>query len=177
MAGAVLTWFKSHLPTRESIAGNRWLRPFAHLFLRPDLWHLNRRSVPRAVALGLFVAPIVPVAHTVVAALFAVPARANVVIAATATWLINPLTMPPFYYAAYKIGAAILRIDGMSPLPVTHEATHRATEWLTWLSAKSGPTALGTLVLATILASLGYLISSLFWRLEVGRRWRARRGK
>lgn len=177
MAGSIISWFKSHLPTRQSIAGNRLLKPFAKYILRNDLWRLNRRSVPRGVAVGLFIAPIVPVAHTGVAAMLAVPARANIVISAAVTWLINPLTIPPFYYAAYKIGSALLKADELSPVAVTHQATQGATHWMEWLSAKSGPVALGTLVMATIIAAVGYLLSALLWRLRVAQKWRKRRGR
>ena len=167
--------FRNKLPTREWIESNRWMRPFAHHLLRPDLWHLNRRSVPRAVALGLLIAPIVPVAHTMVAALAAVPTRANLVIAAAVTWLINPFTIPPFYYAAYLVGTAMLHLDAMSPVPhVTHRAAGEATHWAGWLLAKSGPLALGTLVMSVVIASVGYLVASFVWRWNIGRKWRAR---
>jgi uncharacterized protein len=172
----IVTWFKGHLPTRANIAENRWLKPFARHLLRPDLWHLNRRSVPRAVALGLFVAPVIPVAHTFVAALLAVPTRANIVIAAAVTWLINPFTMPPFYYGAYLIGRSLLKLDQISPVPeVSSQATHQASEWASWLVDKSGPAALGTIVLATLIAAIGYLLASFVWRVRIGRKWRNRR--
>lgn len=171
----LLLRIRQALPTRESIAANRWTRPFAHHLLRPDLWHLNRRSVPRAVAVGLLIAPIIPVAHTLVAALAAVPTRANLVIAAAVTWLINPFTIPPFYYAAYLVGSALLHLDAMAPMPqAAHHATGQATHWAAWLLAKSGPLALGTLVMAIVIASIGYLVAAFGWRWAIGRKWRAR---
>ena len=51
-AGGVLGWIKGHVPTREAIERNRLLRPVAGRILRPSLWHFNRRSVPRAAAVG-----------------------------------------------------------------------------------------------------------------------------
>ena len=174
MTGLIAS-FKSKLPTREWIATSRWTRPFARHLLRPDLWRFNRRSVPRAVAVGLLIAPVVPVAHTLLAALAAVPTRANIVIAAAVTWLINPFTFFPFYYAASNVGHAILQVDRMSPMPqVTHQATMQATSWLPWLFDKTGEVALGTLVMAVVIASVGYLVSSLVWRWNIGRKWRAR---
>ena len=56
------------LPTREEMAGNRWLAPIAHRFLSPELWRFTRRSVPRGVALGLFSGFIVPVGQIFLAA-------------------------------------------------------------------------------------------------------------
>jgi len=174
MIGLIGT-LKSKLPTRDWVAKNRWTRPFAHHLLRPDLWRLNRRSVPRGVAIGLLIAPIIPVAHTMFAALAAVPTRANLVIAAAVTWLINPFTIPPFYYLAYLVGTAMLHLDAMSALPhVDHPAAGQATQWAAWLIAKSGPLALGTLVMSVVIASIGYLVSSFFWRWNIGRKWRAR---
>ena len=73
---------------------------------------MTRRSVPRAVALGLFVGVIIPVMHTAIAALLAIPLRANVAITAAFTLVVNPLTIPPIYYAAYRIGAWELHHDG-----------------------------------------------------------------
>ena len=174
MSGLIGT-LKSKLPTRDWVAKSRWTRPFAHHLLRPDLWRLNRRSVPRGVAIGLLIAPIIPVAHTMFAALAAVPTRANLVIAAAVTWLINPFTIPPFYYLAYLVGTAMLHLDAMSALPhVDHPAAGQATQWAAWLIAKSGPLALGTLVMSVVIASIGYLVSSFFWRWNIGRKWRAR---
>ena len=48
-----MSWLRRHIPTRESIHRFRLLRPFAHHLSKPELWRLSRRSVPRAVALGL----------------------------------------------------------------------------------------------------------------------------
>lgn len=175
MFARTVVWFKNNLPTRDSIAENGWTRPFAKYLLRPDLWRFNRRSVPRAVFVGLLIAPVVPIAHTFVAAMLAVPIRANIIIAAGITWLINPFTIPPFYIGAYYIGKTILRLDTMSPVPqVTHGATVQATGWLTWLFDKSGPLALGTLILAISLAVIGYFLSSLLWRFRIAHKWRQR---
>ena len=40
------------MPTRERMARNRLIAPLA---ARPELWRLTRRTVPRGVAVGLFV--------------------------------------------------------------------------------------------------------------------------
>ena len=66
-----IKWFKGHVPTREQLEKSRWIKPFAKHVLRSDLWRFNRRSVPRAVALGLFVGIMIPLAHFVTAALLA----------------------------------------------------------------------------------------------------------
>src|SRR5438034_11757201 len=98
-------WVTRHIPTRDTVHRYRLLRPFAPHLTHSSLWRLNRRSVPRGVALGLFVAVIIPVMHTAIAALLAIPARANIAVAAIFTLIVNPLTIPPLYYAAYRVGA------------------------------------------------------------------------
>src|SRR5579859_2412937 len=104
-------WVTRHIPTRDTVGQYRLLRPFAPHLTHPSLWRMTRRSVPRGVAVGLFVAVIIPFMHTVIAALVAIPARANVAVAAVLTLVVNPLTIPPLYYAAYRIGSWELHHD------------------------------------------------------------------
>ena len=154
------------MKSRESILASRWLRPFAHLFSHPALWHLSRRSVPRALALGLFAAFILPVGQFALAALLALPIRANVPLAAAATLVTNPLTFPPVYFSAYKLGSFLLQ----------HPSSEGAGELASSFGAKildvSGPTALGLLIFAIVGALLGYFIGAMWWRLRLVRLWR-----
>jgi hypothetical protein len=169
-------WLKRHIPTRESIHRYRLLRPFAAPLSDPALWRMTRRSVPRAVALGLFVGVIIPFMHTVIAAVLAIPLRANVAIAALFTLVINPLTIPPMYYAAYRIGAWELHHDASLVDPAT--AAHFSSELsrlLFWIHHASGPIAVGVLTIAFGTALIAYAVSSLGWRWWLGSKWRQRR--
>src|SRR3982751_5409872 len=94
-------WGPRHIPTREAINRYRLLGPFAKQLSQPALWRMTHRSVPRAVALGLGVGVIIPFMHTIIAAVLAIPLRANVAIAAAFTLVVNPITIPAMYYAAY----------------------------------------------------------------------------
>ena len=152
---------------RESILNSRWLKPVAHRFRHPSLWRLNRRSVPRAVAIGLFVGFLIPLGQFVAAALLALPLRANVPLSAAATLVTNPLTFPPIYFAAYKLGALISR-------PWVDIDAQAATGLLADLLNVSGQTALGLLVLAVVSSASAFAIAALFWRIRLVRRWRRR---
>jgi hypothetical protein len=169
-------WLTRHIPTRENIHHNRVLRPFAPYLTHSSLWRLNRRSVPRGVALGLFVAVIIPVMHTAIAALLAIPTRANIAVAAIFTLVVNPLTIPPMYYAAYRIGAWELHQDSRL---INAEAAERFSSeigrLLFWVHQASGSIALGVLTLAFASAVIGYVGSSLVWRVWMQSRWRQRR--
>lgn len=169
---------KALVPTRESLHKNRFLRPFASYLGDPRLWRMNRRSVPRGVALGLFVGVIMPFMHTVIAALLAVPARANIAVAAAVTLLINPLTIPPMYYAAYHLGRWELHHHQKLGDPeATAEVSGTIARIMFWIHHASGPIAVGVLTLAVGAAAIGYLVSAFGWRWWSGSKWRERRYK
>ena len=171
-----MSWFRRHIPTRESIHRFRLLRPFAHHLSKPELWRLSRRSVPRAVALGLGIGVIIPFLHTVIAAIFAIPLRANVAVAAAFTLVVNPLTIPPMYYAAYRIGSWELHHDARLVNPATAEqVSGELAKFLFWIHEASGPIALGVLTIAAVAAAIGFGLSSVLWRAWLGSKWRQRR--
>jgi hypothetical protein len=173
---ARLNWLTRHIPTRETVDQYRLLRPFAPHLRHPSLWRMNRRSVPRGVAVGLFVAVIIPFMHTVIAALLAIPARANVAVAAVLTLVVNPLTIPPLYYAAYRIGSWELHHDAVLLNPADAERfSSELSRLLFWLHHASGPIAVGVLTIAGGSAVVGYLASSLAWRFWTRSRWLQRR--
>ncbi|MFL6763467.1 MAG: DUF2062 domain-containing protein [Sphingomicrobium sp.] len=155
----------------------RLLRPFAARLTDSSLWRMNRRSVPRGVALGLFVAVIIPVMHTAIAALLAIPARANVAVAALFTLVVNPITIPPLYYAAYRIGSWELHHDAPLVNPAAAERfSSELSRLLFWIHEASGSIAVGVLTIAVVAAVVGYAIAALVWRFWSHSRWRQRRG-
>src|SRR5438270_11971134 len=135
----LVRWLKGHIPTRDTIHEYRLLRPFASHLRHPSLWRLNRRSVPRGVAVGLFVAVIIPVMHTFIAALLAIPARANVAVPALLTLVVNPLTIPFMHVAAYRIGSRELHQDRTRFNPADAERSSGAARRMVfWVHQASG---------------------------------------
>jgi len=174
-AMSLFQWLKGHIPTRETVHRYRLLRPFASHLSHSSLWRMTRRSVPRGVALGLFVAVIIPVMHTAIAALLAIPARANVAVAAVFTLVVNPLTIPPIYYAAYRIGSWELHHDAPLVNPAAAERfSSELSRLLFWIHQASGPIAIGVLTIAVGSAIVGYLASAFVWRFWTQSRWRNR---
>lgn len=168
---------RRHIPTRETIHENPFLRPFARHLSRPDLWQFNRRSVPRAVAIGLGVGVLLPLMHMVVAALLAVPARANIAIAAAVTLVVNPLTIPPMYWAAYRIGSWELHRGNEVDPATTAQVSGELARFLFWVHEASGPIALGILTLAGAGALIGYACTYFVWRGLVARRYHGRHAR
>lgn len=168
-------WWKPRLPKREEMAGNRWLAPIAHRFLSPELWRFTRRSVPRGVALGLFSGFIVPVGQIFLAAFLALPARANVPMAALVTFVTNPFTLPFWLLVANRVGAFVLRIDAVA-VGGAAQAALMSGRWESfgWFLETAGVTAFGFLVLSLLSAAIGWAVAALVWRLLVARRWSRR---
>ncbi|WP_228243650.1 DUF2062 domain-containing protein [Porphyrobacter sp. GA68] len=162
LADRLPAWAKPTMPKREEMAQNRWLAPIAHRFLSPELWRFTRRSVPRGIALGLFCAFIVPVGQIFLAAFLALPTRANVPLAALATFITNPFTLAFWIGIAKFIGEFILRHN---------QAAVVATEgWSAWLLETAGVVAFGFLTLAVVASTIGYLIAGVVWQRMVLRR-------
>ncbi|MAN11248.1 MAG: hypothetical protein CMN63_02320, partial [Sphingobium sp.] len=106
MMSRLTRWWHANCPTRESLERSRILAPVAHRVLEPSLWRFTRRSVPRGVALGLFVGLflMIPGVQMAGAALFALPFRANIPVAAAMTFLSNPATTPLILMASVWLG-------------------------------------------------------------------------
>lgn len=169
-----MSFWKKRLPKREDILNSRLMRPFARHFGHGALWHLNRRSVARGVAVGMFFAFLTPVAQTLFAAMASVPLRANVAVAALATFITNPITTPPILIFAHTIGMRALRFFGLDD---EHREVVRSLSSL-WSEAPVilGATAIGLFVMAVVAAVLSYVIVDLIWRWRLSQRWRNRRG-
>ena len=172
-------WITRHIPTRETVQENWLLRPFARHLSHSSLWRMNRRSLPRGVALGLFVGVIIPFMHMVIAAILAIPLRANVAVAAAVTWVVNPLTIPPLYYAAYRIGSWELHHDATLLNPrAAEQFSSELSRLLFWVHQASGPIAVGILTIAVVVAVGGYFGSAVAWRfILLGRRRRSQLGR
>ncbi|MEO6151758.1 MAG: DUF2062 domain-containing protein [Croceibacterium sp.] len=172
MTSKLTAWAQRHMPTREQMERNRFIRPFAHRVLRSELWRFTRRSVPRGVALGLLIGIIVPFAQIVLAALLSFSVRANVPVAAMATFVTNPLTTPFIWIGAYHVGGFLLRIDSASVVAPVSSTMHntefgRALEWLTGATLV---TAFGLVVIAVVVAAASYLATGWFWSWRTARR-------
>ncbi len=163
------------MPSREEMAKNKYLAPIAHRFLAPELWRFTRRSVPRGVALGFFSAFIIPVGQIFLAAFVALPARANVPLAALTTFITNPFTFPFWAVVANRVGAFMLQVDNATTSgAVEKELTSGRWSWFLDFFELAYVTAFGLLVLAIVSSALGYVVSSAIWRVVVARK-RAKR--
>lgn len=129
---------------------------------KENLWHINRRSVATAFAIGSFCAFIPVPFQMLIAALAAIVLRGNMAISVLLVWITNPLTMGPIFYMCYKIGQTVL---GTSFVPFEYEVS---LAWLTTgLAQVWQPLLLGCLLAAATSAAVSYTLVRLLWRLQI----------
>nr|WP_227697719.1 DUF2062 domain-containing protein [Psychrobacter cibarius] len=102
------------LPTPEKILESRTLKLFAPHLADPRLWHFNRHSLNKAVYIGVLSAFFPLPGQMLLALVGSLIFRANVPMALGLTWITNPLTSLPIFYAGYYIGAKILDVPMIS---------------------------------------------------------------
>ena len=150
------------LPDPAAIRENRLLALLGHRLHSPNLWHLNRRSVSRAFAVGLWAMYTPPLPwQQIIAAALAIYFNANLPIAVALVFITNPLTWPPLYYIAYKVGALAL---GTPAFDFT-----RFTELFSFHTALQlgAPLLVGCAILMHVGAFLGYFGTQYLWRRSV----------
>jgi len=158
------------MPDQQTIRNHKRLQFLGTLLHDPNIFHLNRRSVSGAFSVGLFMAFVPVPLQMVLAAIGAIALRVNLPISVALVWITNPLTIPPLYYFAYKVGTWILQT------PVRDFQFELSTHWIMGeLGVIWQPFLLGCFVSGLGLALLGNLSIRLFWRLYVGRNWLKRR--
>jgi uncharacterized protein (DUF2062 family) len=166
--------FRKYLPEPEAVLARRWAAPFRPWLGHPNLWHLNRRSVPGAVAIGLFCGLIPGPVQMLGALLCAIPLRKNVPVAMAVTLYTNPLTIVPLYVIAYAYGRAILGDSGPDIAVAAFDPGWSLQALWDWAMTLGRPLAVGLVALALTLAVIGYFASELAWRLYVTTAWRRR---
>ena len=161
-----------YLPAPDEILAKPWCAPFRPWLGHPSLWHLNRRSIPGAVAIGMFCGLIPGPFQMLGALLMAIPLRKNVPLALAVTFYTNPFTIVPLYVVAYEYGRLLVG-DGAAPRHLVPDAWDLSALWH-WVMSLGKPLALGLVALALTLALAGYVASALAWRWHVVRSWRKR---
>ena len=161
---------KRFAPDHEVIRKHKRLRIFGNLLHDPNLWHMNRRSVSGAFAVGLFWAFIPMPLQMVAAAATAIIVRVNLPISVALVWITNPLTMPPMFYFTYLVGTWVLGT------PASAEAFELSFEYLSHsMVAIWQPLLLGSLICALLAAGIGYCVMRGLWRLHIVRHLQRRR--
>ena len=170
-------WLANNMPKREQLAQSRWIKPFGQRILHSEFWRFTRRSVPRAVGVGLFVGVffLVPGIQIIAAALFSVPARANIPVAAAMTFLTNPFTTPFLIVASIPVGNLFGFHADKAAITDLYYRSAPIGDWVVWLASDAAPAMIsGLFIIALVTGAIGYLMAIFVWRWWTGRKWRRR---
>ncbi|MBO9489018.1 DUF2062 domain-containing protein [Endozoicomonas sp. G2_1] len=161
--------FKRFMPDHQKIKSHKHLQIFGDLLHNPNLWHLNRRSIAKAFAVGLFFAFVPVPFQMVLAAAIAIIVHANLPLSIALVWITNPLTMPAIFYFCYLVGTWILNE------PEQAFEFEASWQWVVDSLANIGPAfLLGCGVLAVLFSILGYCFIQGLWRYSVSSAWKKR---
>ena len=149
---------------------DRWyLRLFGERIAERHLWALNRRSIAAGFGAGVAIAFIPLPVHTLGAVMAAIIWRLNLPVTLVSTLVINPVTVVPVYYGAYRLGSWLLR---QPPHDFNFELSWQ------WLERGLGPVweafLLGCLVCALVGGLLGRWLIGTLWRVAVRKQYRLR---
>jgi uncharacterized protein (DUF2062 family) len=134
------------------------------------LWSLNRHSITAAFGVGIAVSFIPLPIHLPLVVLICLWWRLNVAVGVAGCYIVNPVTMVPIYYMAYRIGAWVLRYR-------PHHFEFQLT--FNWLEHGLGPAwrpfLLGCLICSIMFGLLGRYALEIGWRMATMHRYRMRR--
>lgn len=155
-------FFQRFLPHPQTIKEHKTLQIFGDWLHKPNLWHLNRRSVAGAFAVGLFFAWMPVPFQMVLAAGAAIWIGVNLPLSVALVWITNPVTITPMFYFAYAVGTWIIGE------PIKDFNFELTINWLLNEMASSWkPFLVGCFTLASISSLSGYLIIQGIWRYSV----------
>ncbi|MEN9706310.1 MAG: hypothetical protein RLZZ393_2189 [Pseudomonadota bacterium] len=133
------------------------------------IWNTRRRAITAGFGAGLAICFVPLPVHLPLCLLCALAWRLNLPVTVATVFLVNPVTMVPVYYAAYRIGAFALQSEA------TGFAFQLNWDWLqNGLGPIWRPFLLGCLICGVVLGYGGYIGFELLWRRVTLRRRRNR---
>ena len=161
---------KKIFPHPTTLQSRWYLRLFGKRVTDPQLWSLHRRSVTAAFGWGLAICFVPLPVHLPLAVFVAIIGRVNVPTIVGTVFLVNPFTVFPVFYTAYRVGAAVLGE------PVRRFNFQFSFKWLQYgLGPLWEPFLIGCLSCSMVAGLAGWISLELVWRWSVRKRYRTRR--
>lgn len=160
------------IPDPEIIKRHKNLQFLGDKLHEPNLWHLNRRSIALAFAVGLFCAWIPTPTQMAIAAAGAIYFRANLPISVALVWITNPITMPPLFYFAYEVGLWF-----MNQPAGTDESGFSVSNIFSGLSNIWQPFLVGCFIMGIVSSAVGYFGLQYYWKYHITKKWEERKAR
>lgn len=155
-----------HTPNSAELKNHKYLSWLSKYLHNSSLWNFNRKSISKGFAVGLFCAFIPVPFQMLLAALGAILFSANLPLSIALVWITNPLTIPPIFYACYKLGAWILGVNIEQDFVMSLEYVWQVLDVI-WQ-----PFLLGCLIVSIISSVTGYFVIQLIYRYRAYRRFK-----
>jgi len=160
-------WLARMSTSEQALPKTGFLARLTPRLRHPRLWITTRQAVARGAAIGVFFGLLLPLAQIPAAAVLCLPLRANIGVAIASTFVTNPLTFPPIYVGAYRVGSWLLQPPARR---ADVRALHSAIEEDEGNAKRPGvlrsigrPLAVGLGIFATLGALGSYVAVSLLW--------------
>ncbi len=155
---------KRYSPNQNELKSHKSLGWLSKYLVNASLWNFNRKSISKAFAVGLFCAFIPVPFQMLLAAPSAIIFSANLPVAIALVWITNPITMPPIFYACYKIGAWVLGTGIKQDFVMSLAYVWQVFDVI-WQ-----PFLLGCLIVSVVSSIIGYFAIQFIYRLKVYKR-------
>ncbi|OTG93111.1 DUF2062 domain-containing protein [Acinetobacter sp. ANC 3832] len=172
-------FFQSWLPSPEQVNNMKIMKIFGNKALSPQLWYVNRKSISKAMFIGTFWGILPIPLHSILIVLTVLLFEANLPIGLLLAWIMNPFTIVPILIFAFWIGSKIYHVNMINKdmlLGVFHQIMHWIKNFghghIDFSLAKI--LATGLFIEALIFAILFFVLTRLYWRWSVVKRWRSR---
>lgn len=150
--------FKKFIPDNAKLKQHKHLQWLGKYLQIRGLWVFNHRTISRAFAVGLFVAFVPLPFQMILAAIGAIIFSANLPVSIAVVWISNPITIPPIFYACYKLGAWILNTS------IEQNFVFSLDYIWSVFSIIWQPFLLGCLVISIVSSLIGFwVVRLLFW--------------
>lgn len=153
-------YFKRFTPKSETLNQHPYLQWLGTTLLKSSIWRFNKKTISKAVAIGLFCAFLPIPFQMPLAAGIAVVLNANLPLAVTLVWITNPATMVPIFFAAYRLGATLLGVA------MTEEMAFSREYLIAALTQSWQPLLLGSLIFSILFALIGFLGIFLWYKIR-----------
>ena len=158
------TFLKKYIPTPSRIKALKPLKLMGTWLHQPSLWIINRRSIAKAAAIGLFSAYMPIPFEMLLAGLLCWGFRAYLPLAIVLVWLSNPFTWVLLYTPPYLLGSMLLDNETLLKGEITMAS----------LSDQFLSLWLGCSIFGLLLGAAAYILANIVWKMMIVRRWKSR---